>query len=517
MKLPDFLTSKQVQALQKALPHMSVREKMELFDLLEEQEARQRIVRARTSLLGFAHAVYPGFKEGPHHRQLAKLFEAVISGEKRRVIINIAPRMGKSEFSSYLFPSYFMGKFPNKKIMMGTHTSSLSEDFGRRVRNLIETPDYNTIFDKTKVSDDQKASGKWSTSEGGQYFAVGVGGSIAGRGADLFLIDDPHSEQDLKSGTRTPFDAAWNWFQTGPLQRLMPGGAIIVIMTRWSQIDLTGQLISHQMKNPDADQWEIVELPAIMYEHTPEEKSLWPEQWPLEQLQAKRAGMDPRFWQSQYMQNPTSEVAALIKREMWQIWEPEKPPKCEYIIQSWDTAHETKTASDFSACTTWGVWFNEEDNDNAHIILLDAIKGRWAFPELKKRALDYYKEWEPDACLIEKKAAGAPLIQELRAMGIPVSEFSPSRGKAGSSNDKVVRLNAVSDMFTSGRVWAPDTRWARELIEEVAAFPAGEHDDYVDTMTQALMRMRNGGFIRLPSDEPDEPQLYRSLRRAAYY
>jgi predicted phage terminase large subunit-like protein len=517
MKLPDFLTPQQVTSLQLALPKMSLREKMELFDLLEEQEARQRIQRARTSLLGFAHAVYPGFKEGPHHRQLAKLFEAVISGEKRRVIINIAPRMGKSEFSSYLFPSYFMGKFPNKKIMMGTHTSSLSEDFGRRVRNLIETPDYGTIFDKTKVSDDQKASGKWSTSEGGQYFAVGVGGSIAGRGADLFLIDDPHSEQDLKSGTRTPFDAAWNWFQTGPLQRLMPGGAIIVIMTRWSQIDLTGQLISHQMKNPDADQWEIVELPAIMYEHTPEEKSLWPEQWPLDQLQAKRAGMDPRFWQSQYMQNPTSEVAALIKREMWQLWEPEKPPKCEYLIQSWDTAHETKTASDFSACTTWGVWFNEDDNDNAHIILLDAIKGRWAFPELKKRALEYYKEWEPDACLIEKKAAGAPLIQELRAMGIPVSEFSPSRGKSGTSNDKVVRLNSVSDMFTSGRVWAPDTRWARELIEEVAAFPAGEHDDYVDTMTQALMRMRNGGFIRLPSDEPDEPQLFRSLRRAAYY
>jgi predicted phage terminase large subunit-like protein len=227
--------------------------------------------------------------------------------------------------------------------------------------------------------------------------------------------------------------------------------------------------------------------------------------------------MDPRFWQAQYMQNPTSEVAAVIKREMWKIWEPEKPPECEYIIQSWDTAHETKTSADYSACTTWGVWFNEEDNDNAHIILLDAIKGRWAFPDLKKRASEYYREWEPDACLIEKKAAGAPLIQELRAMGIPISEFSPSRGKTGTSNDKVVRLNAVSDMFTSGRVWVPDTRWARELVEEVAAFPAGEHDDYVDTMTQALMRMRNGGFIRLPSDEPEEPRHFRSLRRAAYY
>lgn len=517
MRLPDFLTTKQAQAIQAALPTLSPAEKLELFELLEQKEQRHRLKQAKTSLLGFAHYAYPGFKEGAHHRKLAQIFEDVIAGRKNRVIINIAPRMGKSEFSSYLFPAYFLGKFPNKKIIMGTHTASLSEDFGRRIKNLIAGDVYPTVFPDTRVAEDQKASGKWSTTEGGQYYAVGVGGSIAGRGADLFVIDDPHSEQDLKAGTRTPFDAAWGWFQTGPLQRLMPGGAIIVIMTRWSQIDLTGMLINHQIKNPDADKWEIVELPAILYENTPQEKSLWPEQWPLEQLQAKRAGMDPRFWQAQYIQNPTSEVAAVIKRDMWQIWEQEKPPKCEYIIQSWDTAHETKTSSDYSACTTWGVWFNEEDNDNAHIILLDAIKGRWSFPDLKKRAIEYYKEWEPDACLIEKKAAGAPLIQELRAMGMAISEFSPSRGKTGTSNDKVVRLNAVSDMFSSGRVWAPDSRWAREVIEEVAAFPAGDHDDYVDTCTQALMRMRQGGFIRLPSDEPEEPKYWRSSRKAAYY
>ena len=516
MKLPEFLTAQQAQAIQKALPTMSVKEKIELFDLLEQKEQQLRTKAAQDSVLGFAHALYPGFKEGAHHRKLAKLFSDVVAGEKRRLIINIAPRMGKSEFSSYLFPAYFLGKFPNKKIIMGTHTASLSEDFGRRIKNLIETPEYNEIFPATQVADDQKAAGKWSTTEGGQYYAVGVGGSIAGRGADLFIIDDPHSEQDLKSGTRTPFDAAWTWFQSGPLQRLMPGGSLVVIMTRWSQIDLTGMLITHQIKNPDADKWEIVELPAILHENTDEEKSLWPEQWPLDQLQAKRAGMDPRFWQAQYMQSPTSEVAALIKRDSWKLWEPNKPPKCEYIIQSWDTAHETKTTADYSACTTWGVWYNEEDNNNAHIILLDAIKGRWAFPDLKARALEYYKEWEPDATLIEKKAAGGPLIQELRAMGIPIGEFSPSRGKAGVSSDKVARLNSVSDIFASGRVWVPDTRWAKEVVEEVAAFPAGEHDDYVDTVTQALMRLRMGGFIGLPSDAPDEP-LWRSARRGAYY
>jgi predicted phage terminase large subunit-like protein len=232
--------------------------------------------------------------------------------------------------------------------------------------------------------------------------------------------------------------------------------------------------------------------------------------------------MDPRFWQAQYMQQPTSDVAAVIKREHWKVWDKDEPPKCEYIIQSWDTAHETKTSSDYSACIVWGVWFNEEDRDrgedgNANIIMLDAIKSRWSFPDLKKRAIEYYKEWEPDACLIEKKAAGAPLIQELRAMGIAVSEFSPSRGRVGVSNDKIARLNSIADIFASGKVWAPDTRWAREVIEEVASFPAADHDDFVDCTVQALMRMRAGGFIRLPSDEPDEPRHFKSPRHAAYY
>ena len=489
------------------LAAMTPQEKLDFLEALEEKEKRVATTSAQQSLISFAREVYPGFKEGPHHRKLAKIFDDVLSGKKKRVIINIAPRMGKSEFSSYLFPAWFLGKYPDKKIIMGTHTAGLSEDFGRRIRNLIDSDEYKRIFPSTQVAADQKAAGKWSTSSGGQYYAVGVGGALAGRGADLFVIDDPHSEQDVKTNSRLAFDNAWSWFQTGPLQRLMPGGAIVVIMTRWSLIDLTGRLVDFQAKNPEADPWEVVELPAIL----PSGKSLWPEQWPLEQLQAKKAAMDPRFWNAQYMQDPTSEEAALIRREMWQIWEPENPPRCEFIIQSWDTAHETKTTSDYSACTTWGVWYNEEDGDSPHVILLDAFKDRLTFPELKDAALKHYKEWEPDAFIVEKKAAGAPLIQELRRMGIPVQEFTPSRG-----NDKIARVNAISDLFASGKVWAPDTRWAREVIEEVAAFPVGEHDDFVDTTSQALLRFRQGGFISLDSDMADESPMWRS-RKAAYY
>ena len=504
------LTKRELEALERALPTLSVKEKMELLDDLEKREQRTRLATAQENMLGFATSVYPGFKIGPHHRKLAKIFTDVIEGRKKRVIINIAPRMGKSEFSSYLFPAYFLGKYPQKKIIMGTHTAGLSEDFGRRIRNLLDTEEYREIFPQTMVADDQKAAGKWSTAAGGQYYAAGVGGALAGRGADLFVIDDPHSEQDVKTNSRLAFDTAWSWFQTGPLQRLMPGGAIIVIMTRWSLLDLTGRLITYQTKNPEAEPWEIVELPAILNQDTDNEKSLWPEQWPLATLKSTKAALDPKYWNAQYMQQPTAETSAIVSRKHWRIWEKDDPPRCEYVIQSWDTAFETKNNSDYSACTTWGVFYNEEESNSPQVILLDAFKDRMAFPELKEVALKHWKEWKPDAFIVEKKAAGAPLIQELRATGIPVQEFSPSRG-----NDKMVRLNAVADLFSSGKVWAPDTRWAREVIEEVATFPVGEHDDYVDTTTQALLRYRQGGFISLDSDEQDERFYQR--RRAAYY
>jgi len=505
------LTPEQAKALLMNMSKLSTEEKLEALELLEKAAEYQKRNVARDNMIEFARAVYPGFKVGPHHRKLAKIFTDVIEGRKKRVIINIAPRMGKSEFSSYLFPAYFMGKFPEKKIIMGTHTASLSEDFGRRVRNLIDADDYKELFPGTKVADDQKAAGKWSTSEGGQYYAAGVGGALAGRGADLFVIDDPHSEQDVKVNSRLAFDTAWSWFQTGPLQRLMPGGAIIVIMTRWSKLDLTGRLLDYQTKNPESDPWEVVELPAILNEDTENEKSLWPEQWPLDSLKQKKAAMDPQYWNAQYMQNPVSNNAAIVSRNLWRIWPQDDPPRCDFIIQSWDTAFEAKTSADYSACTTWGVWYNEEEKDQAQVILLDAFKDRMTFPDLKATALKHYKEWQPDAFIIEKKAAGAPLVQELRSMGIPVSEFTPSRG-----NDKIVRLNAVADLFASGKVWAPDTRWAREVIEEVASFPNGENDDFVDTTSQALLRFRQGGFIALESDEPDEPKFFRR-RTGAYY
>lgn len=487
---------------------MSTDQKQTLLVMLDEKIKRLEIKAAQSDLIRFAKEVYPNYSVGGHHKVMARLFKEIAEGKKKRVIINIAPRHGKSELTSYLLPAWYLGLYPTHQIIMATHTASLSEDFGGRVRNLVNSPEYSSIFPDTKLAEDKKGAGSWATTKGGKYYAVGVGGALAGRGANLLVIDDPHSEQDLKSGSKLPFEQAWSWYQTGPRQRLMWGGAIIVVMTRWGQLDLTAKLIEYQTANPEADQWEVVEFPAIL----PSGNALWPEKWPIEELLKTKATLQPRYWNAQYQQEPTSDSVALIKREMWRIWQDEEPPSCEFIIQSWDTAHDTKTSSDYSACTTWGVWYNEQENNTPHVILLDAFKDRMEFPELKKVALEHYNGWKPDAFIVEKKAAGAPLIQELRNMGIPVQEFSPSRG-----NDKMVRVNAVADLFASGRVWAPDTRWAQEVIEEIAAFPVGAHDDYVDTTTQALLRFRQGRFISTDLDEVEPKKQFKSRRYAAYY
>lgn len=826
------------------LKKLPAEQKQALIHLLDEKIKRKELQEQRDSLISFCHAMYPGYSAGAHHRHIAKIFKDVLEGRKKRVIINIAPRFGKSLLTSYLFPAWFLGHRPDAKILMATHTATLSEDFSKMVRNLIATPEYLEVFPRARLADDSTGAASWGTAAGGKYFAVGVGGSIAGRGADLCVIDDPHaleinteiptptgfktmgelrvgdfvfapdgkptkilgksrvyenrqlccvvtddgeeiycdeqhlwtyhsetalakkhllktetaqklsrwskpnapylpqhapvcypeqalpidpyvlgawlgdgtsslgrmtshpddmpfmraqfeaagytttalkdpysfgvhslrahligvgllnakhipekylrgsvvqrmallqglmdtdgnvtsagqccfqntnrrlaegvrellhslgvkaklhvyhdnrkrhktrkadyrvtfklkdaarmprkrartftptdkrrrsitvfktreygsvqcitvdnadglflagrgyvvthnSEQDVKTGSRTVFDQAWTWYQTGPRQRLQWGGAIVILMTRWGLLDLTARLIDHQIKNPDGDQWEVVEFPALLNEHTEKEKSLWPEKWSLESLRATRADIDPRYWVSQYQQNPTSEVTAIIKREYWRLWEPEDPPPCSYLIMSVDTAHEAKTTADYSACTMWGVFYEEIQTGRdagkqaPNIILLDAFRDRMEFPELKEVLYKHWKEWQPDTFLVEKKAAGAPLIQEFRRMGIPVQEYSPTRTKG--PNDKVARLNAVSDIFASGKVWAPDRRWAKEVIEEVASFPIGTHDDFVDTVSQALLRFRQGGFISLDSDEEQEARAARRRTARPYY
>ena len=411
----------------------------------------------------------------------------------------------KSEFASYLLPAWFLGKFPKKKIIQTAHTAELAVGFGRKVRNLVQSEHYKTVFN-TKLSSDSKAAGRWSTEQGGDYFAIGVGGAVTGKGADVLIIDDPHSEQEAKQGNPAVYDGVYEWYTSGPRQRLQPGGAIIIVMTRWSKKDLAGQILKNSSKD-GTDDWEVIEFPAIL----PSGNPLWPGFWKKEELEAIKAEIPVSKWEAQYQQNPTSEGNAIIKREYWRMWEGEDPPACEYIIQSWDTAFEKNNRADYSACTTWGVFYrpNEKGIESPNVILLDAYKGRLEFPELKKKAYELWQEWDPDTLIIEKRAAGAPLVYELTRMGIPLSEYTPYKGQ-----DKIARVNSVADLFASGVIWRPDRRWAEEVVEEMASFPNGDHDDLTDSASQALMRFRKGGFLTVASDEEDYPIV---PRKVEYY
>lgn len=819
-------------------------EKPEILRLLRALDDAKQREAAQEHFMDFVKFIWPSFILGRHHKIIADAFDRVARGELKRVIINLPPRHSKSELGSYLFPAWYLGKFPEKKIIQASHTAELAVGFGRKVRNLVGSDEYQKIFPGIGLQSDSKAAGRWSTNKGGEYFAIGVGGAIAGKGADcvsfsskcltkrgimqiadicvgdevlgynhetgvaewtrvkavstqrkpevinvggvlctpehriftsegykaaseafdfavfplweelsenkkgtrekqealrrgrevllfkglsersenefnlsvrgseitsstsvqevplggcvreswlqklreklrktslrtregaeeawesckqlLFsgllrrffgkktystatewgkmrevqeanqkwqevllngmlrgpsyagcgvcremvlsqgsgsaqgqgylrdlrqgeeqgrgsshrsqrqesrngefgsvvptvsqpvsscvlgvcardlygilpgkghwvvdiqtetenffcegvlvhnclIIDDPHSEGEAISATYdvSVYEKVYQWFLTGPRQRLQPGAAMVVIATRWSLSDLPGRLIKDSISKNGTSEWEVIELPAIM----PSGEPLWPEYWPLEELLKLKAELPISKWNAQYQQDPTSEEGALIKRDWWNVWESEKPPPCEAVIVAMDTAFSKTERSDYSACVCFGI-FNYPDATGKpipNIILLDAWKDKMEFPELKAAAVQYYKDWQPEMFIVEKKASGAPLIAELRNAGVPVQEFTPTR----ATGDKIVRVNAITDIFASGVVWAPDERFAEEVVEECAAFPSGDHDDYVDAVTMALMRFRQGGFM-IPTDDYDEPPAP-SFRKEPFY
>jgi len=470
------------------------------FKQLQVMHAEKKIQnKAQDDFLSFVKTVWPEFIEGAHHRHIAK-FNDLASGKITRLIVNMPPRHTKSEFASFLLPAWMVGRQPKLKIIQATHTGELAIRFGRKAKHLIDSEEYAKIF-KTTLQEDSKAAGRWETAQGGEYFAAGVGGAITGRGADLLIIDDPHSEQDALSPNS--MENAYEWYTSGPRQRLQPGGKIVLVMTRWSTKDLTGILLNNQ-KEVKGDQWEVVEFPAILDNGTP----VWPEYWNKDELEKVKATLPVQKWNAQWMQQPTSEEGAIIKREWWRPWKSKYIPPLQHVIQSYDTAFLKSETADYSAITTWGVFYPSEDQ-GAQLMLLDAVKGRYEFPELRRKALEQYKYWEPETVLVEAKASGLPLTYELRKMDIPVVNFTPSKG-----NDKHARVNSVAPLFESGMIWAPEQKFAEEVIEECAAFPHGDHDDLVDSMTQAVMRFRQGGFVAHPEDYVEEK---RELVKRDYY
>jgi predicted phage terminase large subunit-like protein len=513
--VPDFL-EEDVQKMLDNLDSFSNDEVKEIDRLVDELATRKQNQLAYDDLIEFCKAMMSDFIVGRHHRILANMLMGIERGDKDRVCVNIPPRHGKSQLVSIFYPAWFLGRNPDKKVMMVSHTTDLAVDFGRKVRNLIATPEYQAIFPTVKLAVDSKSAGRWNTNVGGEYYACGVGSALAGRGADLLLIDDPHSEQDVISGNFSVFEKAYEWYTFGARTRLMPGGRVAIIQTRWHMDDLTGRVVKDMANNERADQYEVIEFPAILHVDDPDtgkpvDKPLWPEFFDIEALLRTKASMPVFQWNAQYQQQPTAEEAAIVKREWWNEWEKDDPPSCEYVIMSLDSAAEKHNRADYTALTTWGVFLNEETSAY-NIILLNSIKERLEFPELKELAMEQYTDWEPDAFIVEKKSSGVALYQEMRRMGLLVQEYTPHRG----SGDKLARLNSVSDIVASGLCWVPQTRWAEEVVEEIAGFPFMSNDDLVDSTVMALMRFRQGGFIRLPSDEPEEIKYFKQ-RGSGFY
>lgn len=575
-----MISDADLRQLERQLPHLDPRHKARVLELLEERDKLARLQDAREHFLPFVNQVWPDFVSGAHHAIMAEAFERVANGTCKRLIIDMPPRFTKSEFSSWLLPAWFLGKNPKKKIIQTSNTENLAAGFGRRVRNLIDGESltgeettgsasaYQQIFPNIRLAQDSKAAAGWHTNFGGEYFAIGVNGKVTGKGADIAIVDDPHSEQEAKQAEHSPeiFDSVYEWYTSGIRQRLQPGGAIIIVVTRWSKRDLVGQLLRQMEKDiadgvPEGryDKWEVISLPAILDEGTPTERSMWPGFWPLEELQRTRNALPIQKWQAQYQQNPTSDASAILKREYWRkwgasanegvdnpdrcpdpthigAWNNDDPPACDYLIGSWDCASTANNRSHPSAYTLWGIFKTEvpdsgtdldADGEPApfrlrqtrvvnNIILLSAFKARMEFPELKKKAKEFYEEDQPDTLLIENKSAGMQLLQEFRSMGIPAEDFSgSSRGTKALPNDKIARANMVVDIFASRYVWVPDRRFSRELIEQCAVFPGGDEDDLVDSTVQAMIRFRAGGFIRTANDEPEDNTVH--YRRKRFY
>lgn len=472
-----------ISALQQAINRLSVLEKHD---------------KVQGSLLEYAKFQMPEYQTPAHIKLLAHKLEEVERGNIKRLAIFMPPRHGKSQLTSQFFPAWYLGRNPSKFVIATTYAQDLADDFGRSVRNQIQDEDYNRIFNDCTLSKDSSSVRRFHTTGSGVYYAVGAGGAITGRGAHLLLIDDPiKGREDADSDAMR--SNLIDWYRSTAYSRLMPGGSIILIQTRWHEDDLAGWILRETSHEP----WEVVELPAVLDEKTskilkrPKGQALWPEAYDKKRLEEIKKTAGSREWNSLYMQRPSAEEGNILKRYWWKEWTEDNPPECNYILQSWDTAYTVKSTSDYSAVTTWGIF---ENNGIQNAILLSARRERWEFPELKSEAIKLYNEFKPDVVLIEAKASGWSLIQELQRAGIPITPFNPKRA------DKKTRAHSVTPLFESGRVWYPSSKyWAEDVINQCAQFPSSNYDDLVDSTTQALMRLRQGLFVEHPQDIPLEP------------
>ena len=449
-----------------------------LLESLQEEIERRR---ARNSLLDFCCYTKQDYQAAPHLERLAAVLERVERGECKRLIVTMPPRHGKSELISIRFPCWYLGRHPTCRVVQAGYAESISLVHSRQARDIFVYSPFQVLFPEVRhrperagqeaVAIPRQAAHEWGANQGGSYYAVGIGGSLTGRGFDLGIIDDPIKDAE-EAESETIREKVWEWYRTVFRTRAQPGAAIILVMTRWHQDDLVGKLLKLEGTGPEADKWEILHLLAI----NEAGEALWPERYPLEELQEIRASIGSKAFAALYQGNPEQAGGNIFRRDWWQTYR--DLPAFELILQSWDTAFKEKEQNDFSVCTTWGV-------AQKGYYLIDVWRQRAAFPALLSACKALADKHKPHRILIEDKASGQSLLQTLRQeTKLPILPFKPD-------SDKVVRANAVTGVIEAGRVFLPEhASWLHDFVEELSAFPNGAFDDQVDSLTQVLNYLR---------------------------
>jgi len=438
------------------------------------------IEAARESILSYSVFQWGAYTPARHHRLISGHLEKVESGVIDRLMIFMPPRHGKTMLASEYFPAWFMGRNPDKEVIAITYSQERANDIGRKVRNQMIDSLHPKIFSDCAISPDSTSMHRFNTVQGGSYFGVGIGGPITGRGAHLLLIDDPvknREEAESEKKRRSIKD----WYVSTAYPRLMPGGAIILIQTRWHEDDLAGWLLNdHSHEN-----WTILNLPAIAESNDSIQRetgqALWPEFYPLKRLEEIKQTIGSRDWSALYQQRPAPQEGSIIKHEWFMRYRTE--PRFDRIVISLDTAYKAKEINDPSVCTVWG----ETDKG---FYLLYVWRDRVEYPTLKSHVLSLTEQWKSDTVLIEDKASGQSLIQDLlNHTRLPIIPVTPQ-------GDKVIRTNAVSSLFEARRVYLPESAsWLIDYETELITFPNAAHDDQVDSTTQYLSWAKDNSVL----------------------
>ena len=464
-----------------------------LNDIRAEQARRVNTA----NMMAFTRATFPGYLPGWVHEvicaELDNFLAQVAARQSPRLMIFVPPRHGKTELVSRRFPAYAFGKHPDLSVIATSYGSDLANRINRDVQRVIDSPEYTQLFPKTKLNGKNvraEAEGAWLRNSDlfeivghkGVYRSTGVGGGITGMGADILLIDDPIKDME-QAHSATYRQNVWDWYTGVAYTRLMPGGGVAVILTRWHEDDLAGRLQEMATKG-EGDQWRIVSFPAVAEEDEPHRKAgeaLHPERYSLTQLGRIKQAVGSRVWASLYQQRPAAAEGSIFKREWWQWYR--EAPQLHGIVQSWDTAFKANESSDYSCCTTWGI-------GERGYYLLDYWREKVEYPELKRTVNALGAKWSPFAMLVEDKASGQSLIQELqRDTKWPILPVQVDK-------DKELRANLVTPIVEAGKVFLPEgAPWVQGYVDSMATFPNAANDDDVDSTTQALSYFIGSGGI----------------------